>query len=252
MNTQKKSATKKTDVKKTIKKTIKSSAKKTGKSVEAIKEIIEIKEASIIESRIDKMIRLAKELQTDKIDHGYLPHYDKYLPENPTRILEIGVLKGASVKMWKELFPEADIHCLDLFEEFDPRRELTNLGITCWKGSQSDYGLLYSIPGQFDVIIDDASHIADNTVITFKHGIENLLRSGGLFFVEDLHCHTEEYYWGSVKSFEDTLLYAFHNWTKEKGLPLSMFFDTNQKAVYDRLIDDVVLIDNKLAIVKRK
>ncbi len=37
---------------------------------------------------------------------------------NAKRILEIGVKEGASIRMWQEYFPEAEIHGLDMFDEF--------------------------------------------------------------------------------------------------------------------------------------
>lgn len=56
---------------------------------------------------------------TDKgsLKHNYMPFYEKHLPKNPKKILEIGVLKGASLAMWSEYFPEAIIHGLDLFSD---------------------------------------------------------------------------------------------------------------------------------------
>jgi hypothetical protein len=101
---------------------------------------------------------LAKKYSTDKLQHGYIPFYEKYLPKNPKKILEIGVKEGASIRMWREYFPEASIHGLDLFDEF-PIPDIQ--GVTFHKGNQLDYQLLAKLRKEdFDVIIDDGSHNA--------------------------------------------------------------------------------------------
>lgn len=225
-------------------KKIKKVVKKPSKTPKVVKEVLSDLSLKFIDTSV--------KYGTDKNDHGYMPFYAQYLPQYPERLLEFGVLKGASIKMWRELFPDADIHCVDLFKEFDPRTGLQELNVTCHQGSQADYDFLYTIPGHFDVIIDDASHQADLTMITFKHCMVNLLKSGGIYFVEDLHCSMEEYYWASVKSFSDTPLSIFQNWTKENGLPVTRFFDSHEKELFDSLIDNITVVNAKLAVITRK
>jgi hypothetical protein len=130
---------------------------------------------------------LAKKYSTDKLQHGYIPFYEKYLPKNPKKILEIGVKEGASIRMWREYFPNAEIHGLDLFEEFPiPNIE----GVTFHKGNQLDHQLLAKLRKEdFDVIIDDGSHNARDMLVTFFS-----LYSGKHYFIEDLHCNDEEFY----------------------------------------------------------
>jgi hypothetical protein len=130
---------------------------------------------------------LAKKYGTDKLKHGYLPFYEKYLPKNPKKILEIGVKEGASIRMWREYFTNAEIHGLDLFEEFPiPNIE----GVTFHKGNQLDHQLLAKLRKEdFDVIIDDGSHNARDMLVTFFS-----LYSGKHYFIEDLHCNDEDFY----------------------------------------------------------
>lgn len=140
--------------------------------------------------------QLAEKYGTDKKDHGYIPFYEKHLPKNPKRILEIGVKEGKSLAMWAEYFPEAEIHGLDLFEEFTWHDVDFNLGITedskirLHKGNQCDWLLLEELRKyDFDVIIDDGSHNARDQMITF-FGLFN----GKHYFIEDLHCNQDEFY----------------------------------------------------------
>lgn len=132
---------------------------------------------------------------TDKTEHGYLDFYEKYLPKNPKKILEIGVKEGRSIRMWQKYFPETEIHGLDLFMEF-PVPDIPN--VTFHQGNQCDWRLLEKLRAEnFDVIIDDGSHNSRDQMITF-FGLFN----GKHYFIEDLHCCDDPFY-------RDNLPYPF-------------------------------------------
>lgn len=125
---------------------------------------------------------------TDKLDHGYIPFYEKYLPKNPKKILEIGVKEGRSAKMWLQYFPETQFHGLDLFQEFAP--PFQDERVTWHQGNQCDWELLEQLRKEdFDVIIDDGSHNSRDQMMTF-FGLFN----GKHYFIEDTHCAQEEFY----------------------------------------------------------
>lgn len=132
---------------------------------------------------------------TDKAEHGYLDFYEKYLPKNPKKILEIGVKEGRSIRMWQKYFPETEIHGLDLFMEF-PIPDIP--GVTFHQGNQCDWRILEQLRREdFDVIIDDGSHNSRDQMMTF-FGLFN----GKHYFIEDLHCCRNEFY-------QDNLPYRF-------------------------------------------
>lgn len=139
-----------------------------------------------------RLEELAKKYGTDKLDHGYMPFYEKYLPINPKRILEIGVKDGASIRMWREWFgKDVYIHGLDLFAEKGFPEE-DGLGCnTIWhKGDQRDWKILEELRKyDFDVIIDDGSHNSRDQMMTF-YGLFN----GKQYYIEDLHCCEESSY----------------------------------------------------------
>lgn len=125
---------------------------------------------------------------TDKITHGYMEFYEKHLPKNPKKILEIGVHHGSSIRMWQKYFPESEIHGLDLFSEFDPPSDIH--GVRWHKGNQCDWLLLEKLRNEnFDVVVDDGSHNARDQMMTF-FGLFN----GGHYFIEDLHCNFDAYF----------------------------------------------------------
>lgn len=119
--------------------------------------------------------------------HNYCPFYEQTLPKNPKRLLEIGCFKGASIRMWREWFPETEIHALDLFEEH-PIPDIS--GVIFHKGHQCDWQLLEQLRKlNFDIVIDDGSHNARDQMMTF-FGLFN----GKHYYIEDVHCNLEDFY----------------------------------------------------------
>lgn len=127
---------------------------------------------------------------TDKIKNRYLDYYEPFLA--PYRnceivLLELGVHKGESLLLWQDYFPSAQIVGIDIqlplgFGEHDR--------IRLYEGSQSDLTFLSSVaskvaPYGFDIIIDDASHIAHLTKRSFWHLFTRHLKPGGLYSIED-------------------------------------------------------------------
>jgi len=120
--------------------------------------------------------------------HSYLDHYEMLLGDrrgSPLKILEFGIENGASLKMWAEFFPKAEVHGVDLVldnvsEEVrkNPRISLHLLNTL----SKSTMGFHDS---QFDVIIDDGSHVPEDQIITF-HYFWRCLKPGGMYFIEDV------------------------------------------------------------------
>lgn len=130
---------------------------------------------------------LAVKHGSDKAQHNYLQFYETMIRTTPKKLLEIGVLKGASIKMWREYFPETEVHGLDLFIE-NPIPDIE--GVVWHKGNQCDWQLLDALRHEdFDVIIDDGSHNSRDQLITF-FGLFN----GKQYYIEDLHCCRQEFY----------------------------------------------------------
>src|SRR5450631_861307 len=114
---------------------------------------------------------------------------------DPMRILEIGVLLGSSLRLWKQYFanPETLIVGIDIRPEcveFDAPAD----GIRVRIGSQADAEFLKSVVkefGPFDLIIDDGSHHSSHMITSFNHLYSEGLKDNGIYFVEDLHAN----YW---------------------------------------------------------
>lgn len=144
--------------------------------------------------------QLAAKYGTDKGDgnhtvngRNYLHVYDRYLPahrETAVVVVEVGILGGASLRMWRDYFTAAKIWGLDN----NPASMFAEDRIATVLGSQDDPAALAQIaPGcLLDVVIDDASHWNDLTLATFA-GLWPRVRPGGLYFIEDLSCSYGEF-----------------------------------------------------------
>lgn len=119
---------------------------------------------------------------TDKATHhGYCDFYEKELQGlNPKRILEIGVKDGASLRMWKEFYPKAEVVGIDI----NPRIDIP--GCKVYTMNQCDIYLLWKL-GNFDLIIDDGSHMTLHQQISFYSLFRDQLNKKGIYIIEDIH-----------------------------------------------------------------
>jgi len=121
--------------------------------------------------------------------HNFCEKYDKYLPfkrYDKIKILEIGVLNGQSLKMWKDWYINCKIVGIDIDENCKTHENDGN-SIFVEIGSQTDKSFLLNVTrkyGDFDLIIDDGSHINSNVIFSFEILFDQL-KSGGVYVVED-------------------------------------------------------------------
>ncbi len=156
----------------------------------------------------DDLSKLAVHFRTDKWGtHRYTQHYQRHLQHlknDAMNLLEIGIggysragQGGASLRMWKQFFPHAQIFGVDIQDKsfVDEDR------ITTFVGDQSDPDSLIAIAnkiGTLDVIIDDGSHRSPHILTTFET-LFPLLSDGGIYAVED----TQTSYWPEWQGSED-------------------------------------------------
>ena len=139
---------------------------------------------------------LAIAFNTDKSSrtHNFTKHYEVYfelLRDAPLKLLEIGVQSGASLRMWKQYFPKAQIYGLDYYD-VDVMQEDR---IKVFKGMQNNIELLEQVllDGPFDIIIDDGSHQNKDIMASFEYLFPRM-KPGGIYVIEDTTCT----YWGDT------------------------------------------------------
>lgn len=132
----------------------------------------------------------------------YLPIYERHFERfvnRPMSILEIGCLHGGSLQMWKRYFgPLANIVAIDI----DPNAKAHEEDqISVRIGDQSDEKFLFNVVeefGQFDIIVDDGSHLPEHQIKSFKVLYPNI-KDSGVYVVEDLHTNYWPEYSGGLK-----------------------------------------------------
>ena len=125
-------------------------------------------------------------LKCDTYFQAYEEMFNRYVEKEIT-FVEVGVLHGGSLFMWKEYFgKKARIIGIDL----NPKaKELEKHGFEIFIGSQSDknfWNNFYSKIGKIDILLDDGGHTNDQQVVTLSETINNV-NNGGLIVIEDVH-----------------------------------------------------------------
>ncbi len=169
---------------------------------------------------------LGEKYGTDKVSHGFCEVYHELFKdkrEEVKNVLEIGVFFGASIKMWKDYFPNAIIHGIDTFEgiqgngdkfndagrftyEISDNEELKNrIKLFCF--NQSNEHDLISFCNlneeKYDIIIDDGSHLMRDQQITLKY-LFPLVKQGGYYIIEDLHSSIDNKFYDVKKDYSNT------------------------------------------------
>jgi len=127
---------------------------------------------------------------TDKSSrhHDYLNFYEQTFARRrhePLTLLEIGVFNGASLRTWREYFPNARIVGADI-EPMARRWRGDRIEIEYMDQSNLEDLTRVAIKhGPFDIIIEDGSHLWEHQITTLKT-LYPFLRAGGLYVVEDL------------------------------------------------------------------
>ena len=130
---------------------------------------------------------------TDKATyHRYTDIYDRILSplrDAPVKILEIGILNGASLLMWREYFSVAQIYGADI----NSYSHLNSFRISTIVINQEKEDQLLNLSNDFDIIIDDGGHTMLQQQLTFRIMFQKL-RAGGIYILEDLHTSLSGFY----------------------------------------------------------
>ena len=134
----------------------------------------------------------------------YTKHFEAYR-NRPIKMLEIGVYRGGSLRMWKEYFhADSTIVGIDI-DKSCKDHEIADRNVFVRIGSQADPKFLAEVNeefGPFDIILDDGSHKTHHQNISFGALFRSALKEGGCYMVEDVHTN----YWIKHIDSEDTFI----------------------------------------------
>jgi cephalosporin hydroxylase len=158
------------------------------------------------EKSMTPLCKLARKHETDKGGwhkkyggrdgdscHNYTPTYYNLFRNREQyvrRVLEVGVDRGMSLRMWAENFPNAEVVGIDICPEFIFQEDR----IQCYLADQASPSSLRDAilkaqsdlgPEKFDLIVDDGSHQLDHTIITAQ-ALMPFVSSNGWYIIEDI------------------------------------------------------------------
>jgi len=137
--------------------------------------------------------------RTDKNTlHSYLPLYQKLLikkKETAKNVLEIGIYKGGSIKLWSDFFTNANVYALD-YENINNLDHLNLTGIV-----NKEKIILYTSTDaydinqfnnnflnkniKFDFMLDDGPHNLES-MVKFIQLYSQIMTSDGILIIEDI------------------------------------------------------------------
>jgi len=187
-----------------------------------------------IEPMVDKtsLRELGEIYPTDK--HHQHNYFDQVyqnvfhpIKDDVKLLLEIGVLDGNSLKVFKRFFQNSKIIGVDLKEGIiDDNIEI----IKCDQSLREDLLSLSNRITDIDIILDDGSHKMYDQQITFSTLFKNL-KSGGLYIIEDLHTSLE-----CLRP--EKAVFQWGDPSKTTTLQMLELYQTEKKVYSDYLNDD--------------
>ena len=173
----------------------------------------------------------------------YQAFFSKYRGKE-VHLLEIGLLGGGSLDMWKWYFgPRLRLYGIDLHD----KRQYADKQTKIFMGDQGNRTFLEevkrSIP-QLDIIIEDGGHQMNQQVATFEVLYPKVKKDGGLYITEDLHTSYWRNYRGGYKK-KDSFIEYIKDWidkmhahySQDARLKPDLFTETtNSMHIYDSLV----------------
>jgi cephalosporin hydroxylase len=189
----------------------------------------------------------------DRWSH-YFDIYDQYFSKYRGKeivVVEIGVLEGGGLLMWKNYFGEkAKIYGIDINSECANKIQYPNIEVII--GSQSDREFLRKLKTQIpkiDILIDDGGHHMDQQIITFEE-LFDYIKDDGIYLCEDLHTSYWEYFEGGFKAPNSFIEYSknfieqLHAYTATRPEMPVTYFTEHVNAIH--YYDSVLVIEKKL------
>jgi len=154
---------------------------------------------------------LKSDLRSLKIE-SYFNVYDeifeKYLGKEII-FVEIGILHGGSLKMWREYFgKKARIIGIDINPE---AKNMEKEGFEIFIGSQSSesfWDTFFHQVGEIDILFDDGGHQNAQQIITVNKSLP-FIKDGGIIVTEDVHT-------SYLRRFGNPSRFSFINYAKNK------------------------------------
>lgn len=126
-------------------------------------------------------------IETDKSwAHQYIHVYEALfepIRANVQNVLEIGVMDGDSLRMWRDYFDQAQICGIDIDDRTNRMVEEERINVIIADAYTPEAMSIFDT--KFDVIVDDGPHSLVTQMFCAQH-YSNLLSSNGVLVIEDI------------------------------------------------------------------
>jgi hypothetical protein len=116
--------------------------------------------------------------------NAYYTHLFSPLKEEPISILEIGIYRGHSTRLWRKYFTNAEVVTIENNNE-KGGQPIVEGTIQHWVDGYIQSTLDLFEDGYFDFIIDDGPHTLESQIYSAKNWIKKI-KSGGRLIIEDI------------------------------------------------------------------
>lgn len=139
----------------------------------------------------NQLDKLALKYKTDKgsSHHNYTRVYNNLIDNTrKLNLVELGIDKGYSLRMWADWMPSSKIYGIDLnlIQDIDNNRIQMEFGNACNANFCKDFLRKYNLEHNIDIFIDDGSHLVHEQLLAFDLYWPHV-KSKGLYIIEDLH-----------------------------------------------------------------
>lgn len=137
---------------------------------------------------------LATKYWTDKCPQGwnYTPVYFEWLSpkrESVKTVLEIGIYRGASLRMWRDFFPNARIYGADINESCAVVED--RITSFCGDAYNPDHvARMKDETGAIDFCVDDAEHLHPHQAFLLRN-LWPAIAPGGIYAVEETRSYND-------------------------------------------------------------
>jgi hypothetical protein len=180
--------------------------------------------------------------------HHYLDFYQKHLPSRDFngRLLEIGVMDGLSMRMWREYYPYAEIVGIDIKDMDHLYNDYWNVPISVkLLNVNGTIEKPVRALGKFDIIIDDGSHYMHDQQRSFELLYYSQLNKGGVYIIEDLWTSYIDFYQNARTT---TLEYLKQ--LEKKGMVMTHFKYKHEGLGIQTVFPDYKGLDSETVVIK--
>jgi len=172
--------------------------------------------------------------------HNYVELYQTFfepMRSRAERVLEIGVHKGVSVRMWEAYFPRAAIFGIDIKDTSQYQTERIRTFVADQANREQLTRFIDEHGSGFDIVIDDGGHTMEQQQVSFGFLFPHL-KSQGIYIIEDVHTSFPNFHqgYGVDESRENSTFTMFTNFVRDASFS-SEYLSDSELAVLNAQVD---------------